>query len=298
MAGRTVAEVKSGVPTKSAFLEYAILVKPGIVAMVLISTLGGMYIAQRGLPAYNLVFWTLVGIGMSTAGAATLNNYIDRDIDTIMRRTSGRPLPSGGILPYKALALGIALSVLSAAILYAFVNPLSAAISTAAIFNYVVMYTLWSKRRTPLATFIGGLGGATPPVIGYVAVRPELDQTALVLFLIIFAWQHPHFWSLALKYVEEYKAAGVMNLPVKRGVTETKRQIALWSVILAEASLLPYITGMTGVAYLACAALSGAVFIGMSTWFLLSGRKVAMALFFFSIVHLPLLFCVMLLNLV
>lgn len=297
MIGRTVAEENSRVSARPALLSYAILTKPGIVVMVLISTLAGMYIAQKGLPSYHLVIWTLLGIGMSTAGAATLNNYLDRDIDLIMRRTSGRPIPSGGVQPYRALALGLALSIMSAFVLYNHVNWLSAVISTAAIFNYVVMYTLWSKRNTPLATFIGGVGGATPPVIGYVAVRPELDLTALVLFLIIFAWQHPHFWSLALKYVDEYKAAGVMNLPVVRGVGETKRQIALWASLLAVVSLFPYLTGMAGAAYLTCASVSGAVFMGMSFWFLFSVRKVAMPLFYYSIVHLPLLFCALLLDL-
>lgn len=296
MTGRTVATAESRVSARPALLEYAILIKPGIVAMVLISTLAGMYIAQKGLPPYHLIIWTLAGIAMSTAGAATLNNYIDRDIDHVMLRTNSRPLPSGGIQPYRALALGLALSILSAAVLYNYVNWLSAAVSTAAIFNYVVMYTLWSKRSTPLATFIGGVGGATPPVIGYIAVRPELDLTALVLFLIIFAWQHPHFWSLALKYVDEYKAAGVMNLPVARGVGETKRQIALWATILAVVSLFPYFTGMAGKTYLTCAAVSGVAFMGMSFWFLFSARKVAMPLFYYSIVHLPLLFCALLLD--
>lgn len=296
MMGRTVAEVGGRVSARPALLAYAILTKPGIVFMVLISTLAGMYIAQKGLPPYHLIIWTLLGIGMSTAGAATLNNYIDRDIDLVMRRTSGRPIPSGGVQPYRALALGMALSVMSAFVLYNYVNWLAAAISTAAIFNYVVMYTLWSKRTTPLATFIGGVGGATPPVIGYIAVRPELDLTALVLFLIIFAWQHPHFWSLALKYVDEYKAAGVRNLPVVSGVGETKRQIALWATLLAVVSLFPYFTGMAGMAYLVCAAVSGAIFMGMSLWFLFSARKVAMPLFHYSIVHLPLLFTALLLD--
>lgn len=297
MEGRTVAGAGVEVSSRPALLTYAILIKPGIVAMVLISTLAGMYIAQKGLPSYHLIVWTLLGIGMSTAGAATLNNYLDRDIDLIMRRTSGRPIPSGGVQPYRALALGLALSIMSAFVLYNYVNWLSAAVSTAAIFNYVVMYTLWSKRTTPLATFIGGVGGATPPVIGYIAVRPELDLTALSLFLIIFAWQHPHFWSLALKYVDEYKAAGVQNLPVARGVAETKRQIALWASLLAAASLVPYFTGLAGAAYLACAAVSGVTFMGMSFLFLFSARKVAMPLFYYSIVHLPLLFCILLLDL-
>ena len=282
---------------RGALVDYVTLLKPGIIALVLVSTLAGMYIAERGLPPAGLIFWALLGTAFSTAGAAALNNYLDRDIDQIMKRTSGRPLPAGCITPRMALICGLALSVASAAVLVRHVNVPAALYSTAALLIYVIPYTLLTKRKTPLATFVGGVGGALPPVIGYVAVKPELDVFAVTLFMIIFAWQHPHFWSLALKYREEYASANVMNLPVKRGIDETKKQIVVWAGVLALVSALPYIVGMAGSLYLVSAIAAGMAFLIMSVWFLLSQRKVAMSLFFFSIVHLPLLYCLIIVDL-
>ncbi|MBI5814706.1 MAG: protoheme IX farnesyltransferase [Nitrospinae bacterium] len=296
MSGRVSTAEARQISLKGVLLDHLALVKPGIIALVIVSALAGMYIAQRGLPAPALVFWTLLGTAFSTAGAAALNNYIDRDIDFVMRRTSGRPLPSGLISPLKALYCGLALSAISVVILTAHVNKAAALYSTAALFIYVIPYTLMTKRSTPLATFVGGVGGALPPVIGYAAIKPVPDIWALTLFLIIFAWQHPHFWSLALKYMDEYKSAGVMNLPVKRGVDETKRQIAIWAFVLAAVSILPYVVGMAGLFYLAGAMAAGVLFFSLSLWFVFSGRKVAMSLFFFSLVHLPLLYCLIIVD--
>jgi protoheme IX farnesyltransferase len=215
-----------------------------------------------------------------------------------MRRTSRRPLPAGSVKPLNVLIYGLSFSILSVVVTWLFVNITTALLTASAILIYVVAYTMLSKRRTPLATFIGGVGGALPPVIGYAAVNPALDIYALTLFLIIFAWQHPHFWSLALKYVNEYRAANVQNLPVVRGVKETKKQITLWAGILAMVSLAPYFLGMSGGYYLATAIAFGAVHLLMSINFLLSDRKVAMSLFFYSIIQLPALFCVMLIDIV
>lgn len=286
------------VTLRSHISPYVIVAKPGIVALVLVSTLSGMYMANHGLPASMLIFWTLFGVGLSTAGAAALNNYIDRDIDLVMRRTSGRPIPAGLVEPLNVLIYGLCFSILSVVVTWLFVNITTALLTASAILIYVVAYTMLSKRRTPLATFIGGVGGALPPVIGYAAVNPALDIYALTLFLIIFAWQHPHFWSLALKYVNEYRAANVQNLPVVSGVKETKKQITLWAGIMAIVSLTPYFLGMSGGYYLATAVAFGAVHLIMSINFLLSDRKVAMSLFFYSIIQLPALFCVMLIDIV
>lgn len=293
----TITKEKAGT-WRALVLPCIIVSKPGIVALVLVATLSGMYMANHGLPGSALIFWTLLGVGLSTAGAAALNNYIDRDIDLIMKRTSGRPLPAGAVEPVNILVYGLAFSTLSVLVTGLFVNMITAVLIASAILIYVVAYTLLSKRRTPYATFIGGIGGALPPVIGYAAVKPELDVYALTLFLVIFAWQHPHFWSLALKYVNEYKAADVHNLPVVRGVKETKRQIALWAGILAIVSLAPYFLGMAGVYYLTTAIAIGAVHLFMSINFLLSTRKVEMSLFFYSIIQLPALFCVMLIDMI
>lgn len=294
----TAINSKKQVTWRTLISPYIIVAKPGIVALVLVATLSGMYMANHGLPGATLIFWTLLGVGLSTAGAAALNNYIDRDIDFIMRRTSRRPLPAGAVEPVNVLVYGLVFSVLSVLVTGLLVNMTAAILTGAAIFIYVVAYTMLSKRRTPLATFIGGIGGALPPVIGYAAVKPELDVYALTLFLIIFAWQHPHFWSLALKYVSEYKAAKVFNLPVVSGVKETKKRIALWAGILAMVSLAPYFLGMAGGYYLATAIVFGAVHLLMSINFLFSKRKVAMSLFYYSIIQLPALFCVMLIDII
>ncbi|MDH5679646.1 MAG: heme o synthase [Nitrospinota bacterium] len=275
-----------------------VVIKPGIVAMVIISALCGMYVAGPGLPtSSSLVFWTMFSIGLATAAAAALNNYIDRDIDLIMRRTSGRPIPSGSLSPAGVMIFGLSGSVVSVTAAFEEINTLTAALLAASIFIYVVVYTLIMKRRTPLATFAGGIGGALPPVIGYTAVRPVLDEYALAMFLIIFAWQHPHFWSLALKYIEEYKAARVNNHAVVVGVEGTKRRIVLWSFILAGASVIPWYIGMAGGIYLAGALTLGVVNIAMTMTFLLSPARLAMRIFFFSLIHLPAVYLLLLFDL-
>lgn len=281
---------------RSPAWPYLWVAKPGIVGMVVVATLSGLFVAGRGLPEGWLVFWTLISVMFSTAGAAALNNYWDRDIDQIMARTRGRPIPSGAVAAGGALMFGIAASVVSLVVSALWVNAMVAALNGAAIFIYVVLYTMLTKRTTPLATFIGGVGGALPPVIGYAAVHPALDVNALVLFLIIFAWQHPHFWSLALKYVEEYRAAGVRNHPVAMGVDATKWRIALWAALMVPITFMPYFLGMAGPWYLLAAAVVGGLHVGLAAWFLLSPRKVAMSVFIFSIIQLPLLFTILLLD--
>ncbi len=294
----TLANSRSGTEKLvDTFLTYLALVKPWIIVLVLISTLGGVFIAQGTLPDTWLLVNTLLGIGLATAGAAALNNFIDTDIDSKMVRTSKRPTASGAISKDNALICGLVLSFLSIAVMSTGTNAVASSLTLGSIFFYVVIYTYCLKRITPLATFIGGIPGALPPVIGYAAVKPDIDIHALALFLILFAWQHPHFWSLALKYRKEYEKAGVQNLPVARGVDETKKQIAVWAGILAVVSLLPYILGMAGLLYLSFAGFMGITFFSMSIWFLLSQRKVAMSLFFFSIVHLASLFCMMVVDL-
>lgn len=292
----TAAVSRKATTARVALLDYVVLVKPFIIVLVLIATLSGMYIAAKALPETSLIIWTLIGIALSSAGACTLNNYIDRDIDLVMKRTSTRPLPAGAIAPAKALYTGLAMGFASTVIFWVFVNPVAALLSLAALFIYVVPYTLFTKRKTPYATFIGGVGGALPPIIGYAAVQPALDVYALALFLVIFAWQHPHFWSLALKYRFEYARADVRNLPVVKGVDTTKRHITAWATIMVFVSTLPYFLGMAGVLYLVSALAVGLLFLGMSIRFLVSDRQVDMSLFFFSLVHLPILYCMMIVD--
>ncbi len=282
----------------SVLREYLILTKPGIVTLVLITTLGGIYIGSRGDLDPVLVFWTLLGTGLAAAGSAVVNMVLDRDIDSLMARTSERPLPRGAVSPRGAFLFGVSLIALSFVVLALLVNLTAAALAMVASFSYVVLYTLLLKRRTPIATEIGGISGALPPVIGYVAGSGELDIRAFVLFLIMFMWQPPHFWVLALKYRDDYAKAGVPTLPVVRGVFTTKIKTLLYTVSLLPLSLVPYAIGMTGKLYFITALIISLVYTGYTLVFIFSKRDYSMKLFFFSIIYIAVLFSMMVFDLV
>ena len=282
----------------SVLREYLILTKPGIVTLVLITTLGGLYIGSKGSLNPVLVFWTLLGTGLAAAGSAAVNMVFDRDIDSLMDRTSERPLPRGAVSPKGALLFGVFLIVLSFLILSFLVNLTAAILAMVASFSYVVLYTLILKRRTPVATEIGGISGALPPVIGYVAGSGELDLKAFVLFLIMFMWQPPHFWVLALKYRDDYAKAGVPTLPVTRGILTTKVKTLLYTVSLLPLSVVPYAIGMTGKLYLLTAILLSLVYTGYTLLFMFSKKDYSMRLFFFSIIYIAILFSMMVFDLV
>jgi protoheme IX farnesyltransferase len=235
--------------------DYILLTKPGIVLLVLITTLTGMYFAQRGMPPVGLVFWTLLGTGLASAGSAVLNQYFDRDIDALMERTKSRPLPLGSVAPSHAFWFGVSLLSLSFLIMFFFTNPIATFFTTLASFFYVSVYTLSLKRKSPLATEIGGVSGAMPPVIGYTAVAGSFGLEPLILFLIMFIWQPPHFWVLAIKYAQDYKTAGIPTMPVAKGVEHTKVRTLLYTAGLLPVSLLPYFYGMAGEVYFLSASL-------------------------------------------
>ena len=268
---------------------YLTLTKPGIIWLLLVTTVPAMVMAGDGWPSIDLVLLTLVG-GMLTAGGANaINQWFDRDIDTIMRRTRQRPLPQGQIAPASALLFGVALAAVGGVQLGLTVNPLSAALAEAAVLFYVFVYTIWLKRWTPQNIVIGGAAGAVPPLVGWTAVRGSLDLAPALLFLIVFLWTPPHFWALALRYKDDYARAGVPMLPVVRGEEATKRQIVWYSVALALGTLPLFFVGGAGWLYLGAALVLGAAFIAQAVrvW---RGSIAPMALFFFSIVYLPLLF--------
>jgi protoheme IX farnesyltransferase len=297
--GHSVA-IESAKPGNAVFSRagiYLALVKPWIIALVLVSTLGGMFVAQGTLPGGWLIVWTLLGIALATAAAASLNNAIDADIDAKMERTSRRPTAAGHVEREKALFIGLWLTIASIIVMSAGTNAIASSLTVASIFIYVVIYTYTLKRTTPLATYVGGVAGALPPVIGYAAVQPYLGIKAFILFMVLYAWQHPHFWALALKYRHDYARAGVQNLPVVAGVEETKKQIVVWSIIFLVVSLFPYFYGMVGPIYFSVASFMGVLFTALSIWFLLSKEEVAMSLFFYSIVHLSMLYCMMVVDL-
>ncbi|NPB08109.1 MAG: protoheme IX farnesyltransferase [Aquificae bacterium] len=282
----------------SVLREYLVLTKPGIVSLVLITTLGGMYLGARGNLEPLLVFWTLLGTGLAAAGSAVLNMVIDRDIDRLMTRTSDRPLPKGTVDPLKALFLGLSLQVVSLFLLLYFVGLLPALLVAIASFSYVVLYSLLLKRRSPVATEIGGISGALPPVVGYVASSGVLDVNAFALFLLMFLWQPPHFWVLALKYRDDYRKAGVPTLPVARGVFVTKLKTLIYTASLFPVSLIPYFTGLVGELYLAVAVVLNTLYIALTLKFFFSKKEESMRLFFFSILYLSILFGTMIFDMV
>ena len=278
--------------------EYLALTKPGIVTLVLITTLGGMYLGSKGSLNPSLVFWTLLGTGLAAAGSAVLNMVIDRDIDKLMNRTASRPIPKGMIDPAKALIFGIILQALAYIILITFVGWLPTLLVTVASFSYVVLYSLMLKRKNPIATEIGGISGALPPVVGYVASSGQIDINAWALFLLMYMWQPPHFWVLALKYRDDYKRAGIPTLPVARGVFITKVKTLIYTVSLFPISLIPYFTGLVGDLYLFTAIVLNLLYIGLTLKFVFSKKEEDMRLFFFSILYLSILFGMMIFDMV
>lgn len=273
--------------------DYLLLTKPGIVLLVLITTLTGMYFAQRGFPDPQLVLWTLLGTGLASAGSAGLNQFFDRDIDAVMERTRDRPLPSGSINPRSALLFSLLLLGLSAVVMLTQVNLLATLLVLFASLFYVVVYTLTLKRRSSLATEVGGISGAMPPVVGYAAVKGEVGPEALVLFLIMFLWQPPHFWVLAIKYAEDYKKAGIPTLPVAKGIWHTKLRTLLYTAGLLPVSLLPSLYGFAGPIYFLSALILGLVYLALTVVFALSKRPNGTLLFFYSVLYMALLFSVM-----
>lgn len=279
--------------------DYIILTKPGIIVLVLVTTMTGIYMSYRGLPDPLLVFWTLFGTSLAVAGSTVLNNYYDRDIDTLMKRTSSRPLPSGNINPLIALVLGLSMLGLSFLLLSYFVNLLSASIAMTAAFFYVIVYTYFMKRRTPDATVIGGISGALPPVIGYAAVSGTISIEAIILFLIMFVWQPPHFWFLAIKYTGDYRKADIPTLPVSRGLLETKGKILVFNSALFPISLMPYFYGMAGKMYLVTAFLFSLAYLGSSLRLLFSkGDKNVFRFFHFSMIYLTVIFAALVIDMI
>lgn len=274
------------------------LTKPRITFLVLITTFTGMWLAARGVPPFTLVVPTLLGVGLAAASSSALNNYIDREIDKYMQRTQKRPLPTGRIKPQIALWIG-GLCAISSFVLLAFtVNLLTAALSLFANFFYVVIYTMWLKRWSPLCTSIGGVSGALPPLLGVTAITGEITTTALALFIIMYLWQPPHFWTIALIRSEEYRRVNIPMLPVVKGEAVTKRQILIYTILLLPASLSLFWLKVTGWIYMVVAIMLGILYLFLTLRFIFQPvtTKSAYQLFFFSIFYLCLLFVMMFVN--
>jgi len=276
------------------FLE---LTKPKVSLLIVFTAVVGMVLASPGMvPLAALVFGG-VGIAMASGSAAAFNHVIDRRIDGQMARTRRRPLPTGHLLQRQALVFAATLGLGSMLILWFGVNPLTAALSFASLIGYAAVYTLWLKRATPQNIVIGGAAGAAPPILGWAAVTNHVDASALLLFLIIFTWTPPHFWALAIARRDEYAKVGIPMLPVTHGIPYTRLQIVLYTILLVLATLLPYLTGMSGFIYLGAALLLDARFL----YFVLAlnrGRRADLPVrtFRFSITYLMLLFAALIVD--
>ena len=270
--------------------DYISLLKPRVMSLVVFTGAISMMLAPGQLHPV-LVFAALLCIAIGAGASGAINMWFDRDIDARMPRTSGRPIPSGRVLPGTALAFGVWLAVGSVTLMALAINWLSAILLAATICFYVFIYTMWLKRRTPQNIVIGGAAGALPPVIGWAAVAGEVGLAALILFFIIFVWTPPHFWSLALVRADEYKKVGVPMLPVVAGPAVTRRHIFWYSVALVAFSFMPVVIGVSGVIYGIGALLLGSVFVALaaSIWCRRSDAS-APRLFSFSIVYLFLIF--------
>jgi protoheme IX farnesyltransferase len=278
--------------------SYVALTKPRVMSLVVFTALVGLMLAPGGIdPLVGAVALLCIAAGAGAAGA--LNMCYDADIDAVMARTAMRPIPSGRVSRSEALVFGLMLGMCAIVALGTFLNIAAAALLAFTIFFYVVVYTMWLKRRTPQNIVIGGAAGALPPVIGWVAVAGNVELEPLILFLIIFLWTPPHFWALSLNLVGEYARAGVPMLPVVAGKAETKRQILLYSALLVPISLTPWALGFAGAIYGAAAAMLGAIMIFLSWQVRRSNdeeRQPARRLFVFSMLYLVLLFGVLLMN--
>lgn len=265
------------------------LTKPRIIELLLVTTVPAMLLAARGWPGTGLVAATLVGGTMSAAGANALNSYLDRDIDMVMRRTARRPLPKATVTPTVALGLGVALGVAGFFVLWTTSNLLAALLSTGALLFYVFVYTMLLKRTTVQNIVIGGAAGAAPALVGWAAVNDSLAPGAWILFAIVFMWTPPHFWALALKYREDYRATGIPMLPVERGEAVTLQAIIRYTVGMVLVSLALVIDPAIGPVYLVLAVLLGGWFL-VETYRLRRDPSRAMRVFALSNLYLTLLF--------
>ncbi|MCG6404595.1 heme o synthase [Vibrio fluvialis] len=281
----------------SRWYIYLTLTKPKVVALMLLTALVGMCLAQPGLMPLKAAVLGLSGIGLMAGSAAAFNHLIDRRIDAMMARTYKRPLPSGEIQASRVMLFALSLGACGFAILYWGVNGLTAWLTFASLLGYAVVYTLYLKRATPQNIVIAGLAGAMPPLLGWTSVTGELHANAWLMVMIIFIWTPPHFWALAIHRRDDYAKADIPMLPVTHGVEYTKTSILLYTFLLALVCLLPVLVGMSGVIYFAASSVLSAGFI-YSAWALKydPDNSSAMNTFKYSIYHLMMLFIALLLD--
>lgn len=288
------AVFESIIATGSAYLE---LCKPRVVMLMLLTTIVGMQLAAPHSIPWNILFYGTLGVGLSAGAAAVINHLADRQIDCEMSRTQQRPIPTGKVTPISALIFAIILGITGLSILYFLVNPLTAFLTFLTQLGYAGIYTFYLKHNTSQNIVIGGLAGATPPLLGWTAVVGHIDLQGLLLVLIIFLWTPPHFWALAIHRYNDYKKLKIPMLPVTHGINYTKRQIFLYTLLLIVSTLLPYACGMSGLIYLTGMILLNVIFLIKVTHLMFSDDNAeGMNVFKFSIIYLMLLFVVLLVD--
>jgi protoheme IX farnesyltransferase len=277
--------------------DYYALTKPGVVQLLVFTAIVGMFLATPGMVPWDVLIAGSLGIGLAAAAGAVVNQILDQRIDAQMARTRNRPLPQGRIGERDALAFALGLGLAGLLVLVLFVNVLTAALTFLSLIGYAVVYTVYLKRATPQNIVIGGAAGAAPPVLGWTAVTNSVDPHALLLFLIIFTWTPPHFWALAIARRSDYERAEIPMLPVTHGVEITKSFVVYYTILLILVTVLPSITGMTGLLYTFGALALGAGFLYYALQLKLAPRDDSpMATFRYSIWYLMALFSFLLID--
>ena len=277
--------------------SYYELCKPNVVYMMLICAFVGMLLAEESVSSFGYLFVSLAGIACCAASAAAVNQVIDRNTDASMTRTDQRPLPQGELSPTHASVFALIIGILGALILYLYVNTLTMILTLASLVGYAFIYTVYLKRATPQNIVIGGLAGAAPPLLGWSSISNTIDPYALLLVLIIFVWTPPHFWALAIYRKDEYAKESIPMLPVTHGVTFTKLQIVLYTIILFIVSMLPYVVLMSGEIYLYSALILSTIFLYYSiNLYFSNDDEDAMKTFQFSIYYIFLIFLALLID--
>jgi heme o synthase len=277
--------------------RYFEVCKPRVVALIVFTAVVGMFLAVPGWPPLSALIAGTLGIGLAASSAAAINHLLDQRIDAVMARTRNRPLPSGQLRVGQVLGFALILAVVSMTLLAVWVNTLTAVLTFLSLIGYAIVYTVWLKRATPQNIVIGGAAGAAPPVLGWTAVTGMVDHNALILFLIIYVWTPPHFWALAIHRRNDYAAVDIPMLPVTHGVRFTLWHILFYTILLVIVTTLPYLTGMSGLFYLAGVTVLNLGFL----WYVLrlmreNDERLPMQTFGYSIVYLMVLFAFLLID--
>ena len=289
----TVSSLRSTVDWR----DYYELTKPRVVMLIVFTAVVGMFLAVPGWPGLKALVFGTLGIGLAASSAAAINHILDARIDIQMSRTRRRPIPQGKLSAAHALAFAAVLCAMAMIVLWFLVNPLTAALTFLSLIGYAVIYTVYLKRATPQNIVIGGAAGAAPPVLGWAAVTGEVHANALLLFLIVFVWTPPHFWALAIARKADYEKVGIPMLPVTHGNEFTRQFILLYTILLMLVTILPYLSGMSGLIYLAAAMVLGGTFLYYAIRLKIDeSPTLPMRVFKYSINYLMFLFAALLVD--